>query len=67
MIYRLSAEIEKEIQPKTTPFDKKAAVYRLAKKNHRGRQTKSPRWQLFHMYVKGAIKNTENEKGTVYA
>ena len=66
MIDRLNAEIEKASQLKTAPFDKKAAVYRLAKKIHRGLQTKSPWWQFFHVYVKGSIKSPDHEKVTVY-
>jgi hypothetical protein len=67
VIDRLSAEIEKVSQPKTTPFDKKAAVYTLVKKMHWGRQDQSPWWQFFHVYAKGSIKPPEHEEGTIYA
>ena len=67
VIDRLRAEIEKESQPNTTPFDKKDAVYTLVKKIHRGCQDQSPWWQFFHVYAEGSIKPPEHEEGTIYA
>ena len=61
VIDRLSGEIEKEIHPKTTPFDKKSAKYRLVNKINWGRRTQPPWWKLFHVYVKGSIKPTDHE------
>ena len=67
MIDILSDKVEKEIHPKTTPFDEKDVMYRLVKKIHQEIQTQSPWWKFFHMYSKCSIKPPDSEKGTMYA
>ena len=67
MVDSLGSEIERESRRKTTPFGEKYVVYRLVKNIHLGCQTQYPWSQFLDFYVEGYIKQSDHEKGTVYA